>query len=152
MLRIIWLLALLHFSAGCVSAPGSVSKTGPAHPLGWLEGCWDTGNGTREVWAPASDYLFGFSIVEKDGRTVFFEQLRIEPTGDGFDYVASPAGGPPVRFKLVAQSPGSATFENPDHDHPQRIRYLLAGNGLVAEISLLDGTRAGSWSYRPCSD
>jgi len=151
MWRVFWMFAPLLFSAGCISAPGSESRTGPGHPLGWLEGCWDTGNGTQEVWVLASDYLFGFSTVEKDGRAVFFEQLRIEPTEQDFAYVASPRGGASVRFDLVAEAGASATFENPEHDHPQRIRYRLDGDELVAEISLLDGTRAGNWRYRSCS-
>ena len=40
-------------------------------------------------------------------------------------------------------------FTNPAHDYPQRIRYWREGDKLIAEIALIDGKRAVSWTYEP---
>src|SRR5205809_205592 len=69
---------------------------------------------------------------------------RAGPVADG----AGAAGGPAVPFRLTAHGRTSATFDNPGHDFPQRIRYVRTGNMMVATISALDGSNAMSWTYR----
>jgi hypothetical protein len=38
-------------------------------------------------------------------------------------------------------------FENPAHDHPQRITYWIAGGKLHATIENLDGSKKSEWIY-----
>jgi hypothetical protein len=63
-------------------------------------------------------------------------------------YLAQPGGRAPVAFRLAAREGTSATFENPTHDFPQRIRYVRAGETLTATISAMDGSNAMSWTFR----
>ena len=120
--------------------------------LSWLSGHWATdrqGWLTEEYWSgPQGGIMIGYSrSVERD-RVTQWEFLRIEPGPDGVPvYWASPSGRPAVGFRLVASGPSSATFENPAHDYPQRIRYRREGTALSATISALDGSRALNWTY-----
>jgi hypothetical protein len=59
-----------------------------------------------------------------------------------------PGGRAPVLFPLVASGRTSATFENRAHDYPQRITYRRNGNVMVATLSLADGSRPISWTFR----
>ncbi|MGD2133465.1 MAG: DUF6265 family protein [Maricaulaceae bacterium] len=135
-------------AGGCATAqPAEESAS-----LEWLTGCWVTDDGaTREIWSePYGDLLFGYAVTEQDGAVVFFEDLRIEPTETGADYVASPGGGDPVRFERVAVGPASAAFVNPEHDFPQRIVYVGDGDRLIATISLADGSEARAFGFTRC--
>ena len=79
-----------------------------------------------------------------------WESIRILRKPDGtLAYVPMPNGGAPVEFALVKQGDRSIEFANPAHDFPQRIRYWREGDTLHAEIALIDGSRAMSWSYSP---
>ena len=56
--------------------PGPLAKK---YPVNWLEGCWQTEAGMREVWDKAGDDLpFGCGTVPVENCTALFEQLRIE--------------------------------------------------------------------------
>ena len=128
-----------------------------AADLGWLSGTWETESGgrwTEEVWAaPKSGMLIGFSRSGEGDTVREFEFLRIEAGADGVPaYVAQPGGRPPVAFRLTEATGTGATFENPAHDFPQRIRYLRDGETLVATISAIDGSNAMSWRYRRRAD
>jgi hypothetical protein len=74
------------------------------------------------------------SIVRRDGAIVL---------------IAQPAGATPVVFPMIDHDERSVVFANPAHDYPQRIRYWREGDTLHAEISLIDGGQAVSWSYSP---
>lgn len=121
--------------------------------LGWMSGRWETGGGgrwTEENWsAPRAGRMIGYSrsgVGESPGS---FEFLRIEAGADGVPaYLGSPGGRPAVAFRLTRFAGMSATFDNPDHDFPQRIRYARNGDTLVATISAIDGSNAQSWTYR----
>jgi len=120
--------------------------------LTWLSGHWATDRDgwlTEEYWSgPRGAIMIGYSRSVQRDRVAQWEFLRIEPGSDGVPvYWASPTGRPAVPFRLVASDPSSATFENPAHDYPQRIRYRREGDSLVATISLLDGSRALNWTY-----
>lgn len=122
--------------------------------LAWMSGRWETqaaqGRWTEEVWsAPRGGMMLGFSRSGANEAIREFEFLRVAAGADGVPaYLAQPGGGPAVAFRLTAHSRTSATFDNPGHDFPQRIRYVRTGNMMVATISALDGSNAMSWTYR----
>lgn len=122
--------------------------------LGWMSGRWETvsaeGDWTEESWAPPrGGLMLGYSRSGAGERLREFEFMRIEAGEDGVPaYLAQPAGRPAVAFRLTAHDAGSATFDNPAHDFPQRIVYRRTGDTMVATISALDGSNAMSWTYR----
>ena len=135
--------------------------TGQAAPqasvadLAWLSGRWQTeahnDSFTQESWSePRGGIMLGYSRTGTGERTREFEFLRIQAGADGVPvYYAQPGGRPPVGFRLVARDATSATFENPQHDYPQRIRYDRVGDVTIyATISKLDGSNGMRWQYR----
>ncbi len=119
--------------------------------LAWMEGTWRIQHGgtvTEERWLPlAGTTLLGLSHTYDEKRTHFFEFLRITVQHGKVAYVAQPGGRPPVPFLAAKLADGEAVFENPEHDHPQRIRYVRTEKGLTATISLLDGSRAQVFEF-----
>ncbi len=111
--------------------------------LAFLAGSWrmEGPPAIEEHWTkPAGGTLIGMGRVSGDGRTFFFEYLRIEKRADGIFYVAQPKGGAKTDFRLVQLAPGEAVFENPQHDFPKRILYRrLDGDRLLARTEG-DGT------------
>lgn len=125
--------------------------------LAFLAGCWegDLGGGTaiHETYtAPAGGAILGNSRVIREGGTLFFEFSRIADDGAGVAFRPYPNGEATVSFALVRSGPGEAVFENPDHDHPQRIVYRRLGDRLTAEVGNLDGSRTERFPMRsvPC--
>lgn len=125
--------------------------------LAFLAGCWegDLGGGTaiHETYtAPAGRAILGNSRVTREGGTLFFEFSRIADDGTGVAFRPYPNGEATVSFALVRSGPGEAVFENPDHDHPQRIVYRREGDRLTAEVGSLDGSRTERFPMRsvPC--
>jgi hypothetical protein len=121
--------------------------------LAWMSGQWESvqgGRWTEESWsAPRGGVMLGHSRSGNGERLREFEFLRLQAGADGVPvYLAQPSGRAPVPFRLTAREGASATFENPDHDFPQRIVYRRNGDSMVATISALDGSNAVSWTYR----
>ena len=120
----------------------------------WLAGAWTLSDGerwTEEFWThPRGGVMIG-ALREGQGETLrTWEAIRILRKPDGtLAYIPMPNGGAPVEFALVRQDARSIEFANPAHDFPQRIRYWRHGDRLHAEIALIDGSRAVSWSYAP---
>lgn len=109
--------------------------------LAFMSGCWRGNlagrNGTvEERYNPAAGGLMlGTSQTIVDGRTVFFEFIKIEQSEGGIVMTPAPRGKPSVPFKLVSLAGKKAVFENPEHDFPKRIIYQLRDDGsLVARI------------------
>lgn len=122
--------------------------------LGWMSGRWETeaanGRWVEESWSDArGGVMLGVSRTVSGERLREFEFLRIQLGEDGVPaYLAQPGGQSPVAFRLSAHDATSATFDNPQHDFPQRIVYRRTGDTMVATISALDGSHAMSWTYR----
>ena len=89
----------------------------------------------------------GTSQAVKDGKTVEIELVTIDISGPKAQVQVAINGRPPIPFAETARTATSMTFENPNHDYPQRIRYWREGELLKAEISMLDGSRANGWSF-----
>lgn len=128
--------------------PASVSD------LAWMSGHWEAqaanGRWTEESWsAPRGGVMLGYSRSGAGDAVREFEFLRLQAGADGVPaYLAQAGGRQPVAFRLTAREGTSATFDNPAHDFPQRIRYVRTGDTMVATISALDGSNAMSWTYR----
>lgn len=119
-----------------------------------MAGCWreaSAGLVIDEVWlAPAGDALTGMSRTVRDDTLRAWEQMVIRRVPDGLVLEAVPSNQPPATFAATESSDTVIVFENPDHDFPQAIRYLLRGrDSLVATISgtVRDRPRAIEFEY-----
>lgn len=143
----------LILAALLLAAPLAAEAPKGATLPGWMAGTWMTEEGaswTDEVWTdPRGGIMLGLSRSGFGSQLDSWETIRIEQRRDGtMVYVAQPHGKPAVEFPMVLISEEAVEFANPAHDYPQRIRYSRQGKLLVAEISLLDGSRAMRWNYR----
>jgi hypothetical protein len=140
------------FAARSPQDDPAASARPTAADFAWLSGSWQLGEGAdlgEEHWTlPNGGTLIGMARTIRAGRTVFFEFLRLEETKDGVDYVAQPAGRPPVRFRCTGVTQRSAVFENPKHDFPTRITYTRDGDALVATTSGPEGSREKPQQFR----
>ena len=139
--------ALALLLMGQAPAPAGVGD------LAWMSGQWQSESGER--WTAVAGRprrggaMLGLSRSGRGGTMREYEFLRIQAGADGVPvYHASPGGRAPVGFRLVARDGSSATFENPQHDYPQRIHYRRDGDMMVATISAIDGSNPTSWTYR----
>ncbi|MEO8648274.1 MAG: DUF6265 family protein [Acidobacteriota bacterium] len=105
--------------------------------LAMFSGCWERSdkNGAvivSEQWMkPAGTSILGMGRTVRDGKTVDHEFMRIENRADGLYFVARPkANAEETEFKLKSRTANSFTFENPEHDFPQRVIYSF-GNGTM---------------------
>ena len=130
--------ARLALAALAATLTTAATAAGPAD-LAFMRGQWEGRSGPLifdERWTEeAGGLMLGVSRTLKGDRAVGFEFLRVEFRKDAVFYVAQPGGKPKTEFRLTHSGPNSATFENPSHDHPKLIRYLLNAEGeLVAEL------------------
>lgn len=147
------LVVMLICAASLSAAAASVGGAGQESPaeatisdLGWLAGYWTSekrGQLVVECWLPPEGaVMLGIHREVRDGGDVFFEYLRIMKTADGIFYYAAPGGYNTTKFKLTELSvdgtSARAVFENPEHDSPRLIRYVLSGDVLMAQIEGFD--------------
>ena len=125
------------FFAACSSDSCRAAETDLSR-LSWLEGLWTgtkDGVETEERWSSTKGgALLGTHKDTKNGRMVWFEFFRVDSTKDGVFYFASPQGAVATPFRLVTIADSRVTFENKQHDYPQRILYWLEGGALHARI------------------
>ena len=105
--------------------------------LAWLDGAWigtkTTGSTIEERWSPplGGAMLAVARTVNKSGKMVGFEYLRVIERDGSLIYIAQPNGGKPTEFVLSEISPTRAVFENPRHDFPKRIAYELSPEAVL---------------------
>ena len=120
--------------------------------VAWMSGSWTSAaDGTvEEQWTSAAGgAMLGMSRTLNGSRMVGFEFMRMVEREGGLAYIAQPGGRAPTEFTLTAIDGQSATFENPGHDYPTRIRYLKrADGGMDATISGAAGSKAHTFSFR----
>lgn len=150
-----WKLATVLFALTALaqpqeSAPPQVSSS-EAPKLAWMVGTWERTEGERttiEQWLPhAGTTMMGLSHTYSAGRTHFFEFIRIATHGGRIAYIVQPGGDPPTLFRAVEITEDDAVFENPAHDHPQRIHYARTETGMTATISQMDGTKSTEFAF-----
>ncbi len=117
-----------------------------------MSGNWTNIDGEKwseENWlSPRGNMMLGNSWSGQGDAVGFWEQMRIEREADGNVVFWAVAGDQkPIRFVAKRNDKQSITFENPAHDYPQRIRYWRAGNKLLAEISLIDGSKPVQFAF-----
>lgn len=130
--------------------PASISA------VAWIGGTWSTvGVGaappagtttttTEERWTtPAGGVMLAMARAVRGTAMPSFEFLCIAERAGGLVYTAMPnARTPATDFMLTSFTETSATFENPAHDFPKKIRYSLTPEGLlVTEVSGAAGSR-----------
>jgi hypothetical protein len=112
-----------------------------ASVMSWLYGCWGgkvNGRDFREQWMPLrGNTMLGIGSTEFQDKLSSYEYLRIEGRGDGVYYVALPSEQKEAAFKLVSavrdnrDEANIFTFENAQHDFPQRIIYRRGTEGWL---------------------
>ena len=152
-------LAAIAFAAHSSTAR---QTTGPSadqglDQLAWMVGSWSMEHGgtvVEEHWTPArGNTMLAVARTTRGPRTVFFEFLRIEQSGDTITYYGAPKGRyPATPFKMVEISADKVVFENPQHDFPVRITYWREGaDGMGAKVEGKDGARPESWVFKRVS-
>ena len=124
----------------------------------WMAGCWEHRSGdrwTEECWTiPRAGMMMGSGRSGVGDRLTDWEimQINLEDTDDRaiprMAFWGAPKGDKRTIFAWIPGSEPGLTFVNREHDYPQRIRYWREGEELVAEISLMDGSRPVRWRYR----
>lgn len=113
--------------------------------LGWLSGCWEGRQGEavlEEIWSkPAGGSMLGLSRTVKGDRTTSFEFMQFRMENGSLVFLPQPQGGTPVPFPIKDSFGGKFTFENLQHDFPQRIIYEKKEQLLLAAI---EGTVKGN--------
>lgn len=114
--------------------------------LAWLSGCWESNRNGREIneqWMkPSGQTMLGMGRTVAKGKTVEYEFVQIRQEIDGnLYYVAKPSGQSEASFKLIKLQNREATFENPEHDFPQRVIYRLEADGSL--FARVEGTSKG---------
>ena len=112
------------------------STDSPLNGIAWLAGCWAGRTGKvefREHWMrPAAGMMLGMGRTTTEGKLVGYEAMRIELDAGGVPvFVAKPSDKPEARFKSVNYDEKGISFENPDHEFPQRIKYQLKADGSL---------------------
>ncbi len=143
--------------AGIASADETDHKAS-IQQMGFLAGDWSEtrdGKTVEEHWyGPVGGVMAGMTITHSDqpGARTTVELMSIEMIDGKLTFIARPEGQPATAFTLKEADNGIATFENLDHDFPQRVIYEIAGemDQLNARIEgTIDGkSQAMSWSYK----
>lgn len=112
----------------------------------WLTGCWEATNTQRTVyeqWTPPQAHaMLGTGRTVRGDSLIEYELVVLREQGDRLAYQAHPSGQPGATFLSTSLSDSAVTFENLQHDFPQRIGYERHGaDSLVAWIN---GPREGA--------
>lgn len=105
----------------------------------WLAGTWQNiKTGEFEHWDfdTAGNKMVGFSFSMAGNDTTITERMEVIAEEENYFFVADVPQNPSlVAFKVVQYDENSFRCENPQHDFPQFINYiLLAPDTLSAEI------------------
>jgi hypothetical protein len=132
---------------GTLAAGSAATAESDVTALAWLAGCWvpEKGDaGSVEHWLPpAGGTMLGVSRTVKNGQTVEFEFMQLRVNAEGkLVFIALPSGQKEATFVASAVGKDSVTFENPQHDFPQKVIYRLESGGRL--IGRIEGKRGGT--------
>ena len=151
-------VSVLCCASGWAQTHESRTADDSLNSLSWLTGYWSGESGgtqMEEFWLPPDGRMMvGLHRDVFAEGNAFFEYLRIESTEEGVVYFASPKGRAATPFKLVEMSAQQVTFENKEHDFPQRIKYWLAAPDILG--ARIEGMANGKleaieWQWRRSS-
>jgi hypothetical protein len=107
-----------------------VNKFEKIEQLQWLLGTWINEKGeefSQETWSRENASTFtAFSFTQVANETVFAETMALEQKADSLLLTVATANQKdekPVTFKMISSKKGKVTFENKNHDFPERITY-----------------------------
>lgn len=135
----------------------AAAQTPPLEALGFMSGCWRSSPDARgtlieeHYTSPSTNLMLGTTRYLRDGAARNFEFTRIERSDTAVVLVPHPRGVASVGFRLSSLAGDNASFENPAHDFPQRIRYRRDGAALVARIEDMAGGQGMEWRMERCS-
>lgn len=139
------MLALASVSAAASVAPSCDTLAS----LRWLLGDWVAdGNKTtfHESWTEVAPHTFEGSGIERakpEGSIRGSEVLRlVEMAGAVFYFSKVTHNELPVAFRLNECADGRFVFDNPAHDFPRRLEYVLAPDGRLT-VNVSDGAEKG---------
>jgi hypothetical protein len=125
-----------------VNNAASQQTTADFEKLSWLEGDWIRTNATSgrsgyEHWEKRSATEWqGTGITMKGADTTVVEKMKLIVKEGLIYFVADvPENNGEVFFKITRLDENGFACENPAHDFPKKIEYLLTGNTLKAVIS-----------------
>ena len=140
MKKLFLLMAIIFLGAGLSFGQTKMAASFPK--LKWLTGNWKLtglkpGQSGNETWEQVSAIRFnGKSFTLKGIDTLEVEKLSLICKDENIFYVADVAHNPkPVYFILTDITDHSFTCENPDHDFPKKITYVLTDGKIKATIS-----------------
>lgn len=86
----------------------------------------------QEHWQQADSEQFkGHGLLISGSDTVFQESLFLLKTDDYVSYITTGGNDHPTLFTLTTLSDSSWTFENPEHDFPQRLTYHFVNDNTL---------------------
>jgi hypothetical protein len=122
--------ALLIFSTNLFAQDGSILMLFP--------GKWKMENEESEIyesWTLFTDsVLVGINYSKDNNEMDINEQILLRKQEDSWEYIAIPNNQDITRFILIEHSPKKFTFENKDHDFPQRIIYEFHKDGKLTAV------------------
>ena len=132
-----------------VSASAAAPSCDSLASLQWLLGEW-VADGTKttfqESWTEVTPQTFegtGIEQAKPDGPISVSEVLRLVEMAGGVFYLSKVADNElPVAFRLTHCAEGRFVFENPAHDFPRRLEYVLLTDGRLA-VHVSDGGDKG---------
>jgi hypothetical protein len=140
-------LVVLAFLFACQSRVNPIhsKKYAELEKSVWLLGVWQKQSGKgilTESWRRLDDSTFvgrSFFVVNCD--TLSSEKIRLEQRNGKLYYIPTVADqneGKPIAFTQNSLTDSTVTFENPQHDFPQKIDYRFQKpDSLIAEVSAM---------------
>lgn len=131
-------LLLLSIATVLISISAVAQKTIEKPDLKWLLGSWEMNAGEVKIYenwlAGDNNSYIGTGYVVSGKDTVVTETMKIEMVGGFWVFIAQINNNNPVLFTLKKTSTAKElTFENLEHDNPQRVIYkFVDGKNLYA--------------------
>ena len=124
----------------CQSPPAEELQKVPAE-FDWLTGKWQRTTEksiTIESWHRLNEQNYQGNSVrlrKTTGDTAFVESLMLTKMSGKWYYLAKvPENRLPIAFEMTESGESRFTFENPQHDFPQRIAYQPIGKDSLTVV------------------
>jgi hypothetical protein len=125
-------------------------RIGAFEELASITGLWkmETSKGTLfEEWKAGKEgTLVSRSFRVAGGDTTFLENVTVQKSGNGLYFIPTVVGennNQPVTFKMIPSADHTFTFENKQHDYPQRVIYHFVNNDSIT--ARIEGTVNGNF-------